>query len=53
MLARDKVQFKDAANGAGAAVGAKVMSLVAGMLAGADSIDDTDVLRHGHGSCRS
>ena len=47
VLARDKVQFKDAANGAGAAVGAKVMSLVAGMLAGADSIDDTDVLRHG------
>ena len=46
-LARDKVQLKDAANGAGAAVGAKVMSLVAGMLAGADSIDDTDVLRHG------
>ena len=45
--ARAKVQLKDAANGAGAAVGAKVMSLVAGMLAGADSIDDTDVLRHG------
>jgi hypothetical protein len=27
--------------------GAKVMSLVAGMVAGADSIDDLDVLRHG------
>jgi hypothetical protein len=27
--------------------GVKVMSLVAGMLAGADSIDDLDVLRHG------
>ena len=27
--------------------GAKVMTLVAGMLAGADSIEDLDVLRHG------
>ena len=27
--------------------GSKVMSLVAGMMAGADSIDDMDVLRHG------
>ena len=27
--------------------GVKVMSLVAGMLAGADSIDDLDLLRHG------
>ena len=32
---------------AGANAGAKVMSLVAGMTAGADSIDDLDVLRHG------
>ncbi len=31
---------------AGANAGAKVMSLVAGMAAGADSIDDLDVLRH-------
>ena len=31
---------------AGANPGAKVMSLVAGMAAGADSIDDLDVLRH-------
>ena len=31
----------------GANAGAKVMSLVAGMLAGADSIDDMNVLRHG------
>ncbi|WP_338673281.1 IS1380 family transposase [Streptomyces sp. SCSIO 30461] len=46
-LAVTKVRLKGVANGAGAAVGAKVMSLVAGMLAGADSIDDTDVLRHG------
>src|SRR6266702_1833982 len=35
------------AGGAGIAAGAKVMSLVAGMVAGADSIADMDVLRHG------
>jgi hypothetical protein len=33
--------------GAGVAAGAKVASLVAGMVAGADSIADMDVLRHG------
>ena len=33
--------------GAGVAAGAKVACLVAGMLAGADSIDDMDLLRHG------
>lgn len=33
--------------GAGCAAGAKVSALVAGMVAGADSIDDMDVLRHG------
>lgn len=32
---------------AGANAGLKVMSLGAGMVAGADSIDDVDVLRHG------
>ncbi len=32
---------------AGANAGAKVMSLVAGMAAGADTIDGMDVLRHG------
>jgi len=32
---------------AGANVGAKVASIVAGMAAGADSIDDLDVVRHG------
>jgi hypothetical protein len=32
---------------AGANAGAKVMSLVAGMAAGADSIDDLNMLRHG------
>jgi hypothetical protein len=31
---------------AGANAGAKVMSMIAGMAAGADSIDDLDVLRH-------
>src|SRR5690606_5476158 len=31
----------------GANAGAKVMSLVAGMLAGADSIDDMNLIRHG------
>ena len=33
--------------GAGGAAGAKVMALVAGMVAGGDSIADMDVLRHG------
>jgi len=35
------------AGGAGVAAGAKVASLVAGMVAGADSIADMDLLRHG------
>lgn len=35
------------AGGAGVAAGAKVASLVAGMVAGADSITDMDLLRHG------
>jgi hypothetical protein len=33
--------------GAGSAAGAKVSALVAGMVAGADSIEDMDLLRHG------
>jgi hypothetical protein len=33
--------------GSSGCAGAKVMSLVAGMLAGADSIEDMDLLRHG------
>jgi hypothetical protein len=41
------VAFKASVNGAGACPGAKVLSLVAGMVAGADSIQDTDRLRHG------
>jgi hypothetical protein len=35
------------AGGAGVAAGAKVCALVAGMVAGGDSIADMDVLRHG------
>jgi hypothetical protein len=35
------------AGGAGVAAGAKVSTLVAGMVAGADSIADMDLLRHG------
>ncbi|MFF3159684.1 IS1380 family transposase [Streptomyces sp. NPDC057910] len=46
-LVREKVRLAGAGNGAGAAPDVKVMSLVAAMLAGADSIDDTGVLRHG------
>jgi hypothetical protein len=42
-----KVAITGAANSAGSNAPAKVMSVVAGMLAGADSIDDVDVLRHG------
>jgi Transposase DDE domain group 1 len=49
----DRIGLRDLAEewltvpGSGGTAGAKVMSLVAGMLAGADSIDDLDLLRHG------
>ncbi|MDT3727798.1 IS1380 family transposase [Streptomyces sp. DSM 41972] len=43
----EKVKPTGATNGAGTAADAKAMSIVAGMVAGADSIDDLDVLRHG------
>lgn len=46
-LVTDKVKLSGARNSAGAAADAKVASIVAGMAAGADSIDDLDVLRHG------
>src|SRR5687768_1731615 len=46
-LVADRLAITGAANSAGANAGAKVTSVVAGMLAGADSIDDVDVLRHG------
>ena len=41
------VRISGSGNGGGANPAAKVMSLVAAMCAGADSIDDTDRLRHG------
>jgi hypothetical protein len=44
-LVEDCVRIKDADNSAGANPGAKVLSLVAGMVAGADSIEDVDRLR--------
>lgn len=46
-LVADRVKIKGAGNAAGANPGAKVMTLVAGMAAGADSISDTDRLRLG------
>jgi len=45
-LVAEHVAVTGAANGAGANPVAKVMSLVAGMVAGADSIEDVDRLRH-------
>ncbi|THA22582.1 IS1380 family transposase [Streptomyces sp. A1277] len=46
-LVAEKVKLNGARNGAGAAADAKVTSIVAGMAAGADSIDDLAMLRHG------
>lgn len=45
-LVGEHVGIVDAANSAGANPAAKVMSLLAGMVAGADSIEDMDRLRH-------
>ena len=45
-LVAEHVAITDAANSAGANPVAKVMSVVAGMVAGADSISDVDRLRH-------
>jgi hypothetical protein len=45
-LVAEHVVISGAANGAGANPATKVMSLVAGMVAGADSIEDMDRLRH-------
>lgn len=45
-LVAEHVAIAGAANSAGANPVAKVMSLVAGMVAGADSIEDVDRLRH-------
>ncbi|EGX61537.1 TnpC [Streptomyces zinciresistens K42] len=46
-LVAAKVKLIGAENGAGTAADAKAVSIVGGMAAGADSIDDPDVLRHG------
>ena len=46
-LVADKVKLSGARNSAGASADAKATSIVAGMVAGADSIDDLNVLRHG------
>ncbi|WP_413751946.1 IS1380 family transposase [Streptomyces sp. R-74717] len=46
-LTAQKVKLTGAGNGAGAAADAKVTSIVGGMAAGADSIDDLHLLRHG------
>ncbi|PBC92828.1 hypothetical protein BX281_0541 [Streptomyces sp. Ag82_O1-15] len=46
-LTAQNVKLGGAKNRAGASADAKVTSLVASMAAGADSIDDLDVLRHG------
>jgi hypothetical protein len=45
-LVTDRVRIVAAANSGGANAAAKVMSLLAGMVAGGDSITDTDRLRH-------
>ena len=45
-LVGDRVRIVGAANSGGANAGAKVMSLLGGMIAGADSIEDIDRLRH-------
>lgn len=42
----DRVRIVGAANSGGANAGAKVMSLLGGMIAGADCIEDIDRLRH-------
>ncbi len=46
-LVDDAIRILDADNSGGANPAAKVTSLVAAMVAGADSIDDADRLRHG------
>ncbi len=46
-LVSEHLQLPGGKNGAGAAAGMKVTSIVGGMAAGADSIDNLSVLRHG------
>jgi hypothetical protein len=46
-LVAERVRLPVSKNGTGSFPAAKVMALIAGMAAGADSIDDMDRLRHG------
>jgi hypothetical protein len=46
-LVDEHVRIKDAANSGGANAGAKVLTIIAGMICGADSFDDLGRLRHG------
>jgi Transposase DDE domain group 1 len=46
-LADDLISLPKSRDGTGSSPGAKLMALVAGMVAGADSIEDMDRLRHG------
>ncbi|GAA0957691.1 hypothetical protein GCM10009576_086050 [Streptomyces rhizosphaericus] len=43
----EKVKLTGAKNGAGTTPDEMALSIIGGMVAGADSIDDLDVLRHG------
>jgi hypothetical protein len=45
--ANQRVRLPETAGSAGANAGAKITSIVAGMVTGADSIEDVDVIRHG------
>lgn len=47
VAAQRRVRLGACAGSAAANAGAKITSVVAGMVAGADSIDDLDVIRHG------
>jgi hypothetical protein len=47
VVAQQRVRFPASAGSAAANAGAKITSVVAGMVAGADSIDDLGVIRHG------
>ncbi|MFG3661502.1 hypothetical protein [Streptomyces sp. NPDC047706] len=51
-LVDEHVRLPASKDGTGAFPAAKLMSLVGGMVAGADSIDDIDRLRHGGLPCR-
>jgi hypothetical protein len=48
-LAGELMRLPKSKDGTGAFVAAKLMTLIAGMVAGADSIDDMDRLRHAGG----